>query len=414
MTLDFSNQDLRNAVHKDEFGIERECLRVTADGRLAHTPHPFPEDNKNIGRDFCENQIEFISEVYSDSRELITHLNELHDEVYSKIKENGELLWSFSNPPYVSGEDDIPIAKFSEAHKSKELYRNYLSEKYGKMKMLFSGIHYNFSFSEEFLSGSGISKDELYLNLAERLVKYSWFIVYLTASSPLLDSSYINNTALSDNDKYRYSSVRCSEAGYWNDFIPVLNYNSVKEYSESIQKYVTAGLLKSSGELYYPIRLKPRGINSLENLKNGVNHIELRMLDVNPFSRVGILREDIEFIHLIILWLSSLGDKRLSENKQITAVKNIKAAALYDDSSNKINLNGVSVSVKKAALSVLNSIRNFSKKYFPEYFEAVAFQYRKFETGRYAELVRDRFGEDYSKLALKLAEKYAEEDGNNV
>ncbi len=26
------------------FGLERETLRVTADGHMAHSPHPFPDD----------------------------------------------------------------------------------------------------------------------------------------------------------------------------------------------------------------------------------------------------------------------------------------------------------------------------------------------------------------------------------
>lgn len=407
MVFDFSNKALRNAVHKNEIGIEKECLRVTSGGRLAHTLHPFSEENKNIGRDFCENQIEFISDVFTDSSALIEHLNELHDNAYNEIIKNGELLWSFSNPPYVSGEDDIPVAKFSEANKSKETYRNYLAEKYGKMKMLFSGIHYNFSFSQEIIEISGVSKDELYLDLAQKLIKYSWLIVYLTAASPLLDKSYINNTALTENDNYRYSSVRCGEAGYWNDFIPTLNYNSLKEYSESISRYVKAGLLKNSSELYYPIRIKPRGENTLENLLNGANHIELRMLDVNPFSRVGILKEDIDFIHLFILWLCSVDCPDLSEREQIDAVKNIKTAALYDDSSNKIKTEYEYISTKKAADEILNQISGFIDDYFPEFKSSVEFQKNKLKDNRYAQLVREKFGKDFSKLGLELAEKYS-------
>lgn len=412
MALDLSSKSLLDAVRKNEIGIEKECLRVTSDGRLAHTPHPFSESDKNIGRDFCENQIEFISDVHTDSAELVRHLNELHSRVFSKISEKDELLWSFSNPPYVTGENDIPIAKFSD--KSKEIYRNYLSEKYGKMKMLFSGIHYNFSFSPELLEATQADKDALYLDLAQKLLKYSWLIVYLTAASPLLDSSYIKNTALTENDKYRYSSVRCGEAGYWNDFIPVLSYNSIKEYTESIQRYIDIGLLRNSSELYYPIRLKPRGENSLENLSNGVNHIELRMLDVNPFSRVGIIREDIDFIHLLILWLCSLDEVSLSASEQISAVKNIKTSALYDDSSNQIHLDGNSESTKDAALRALNLIKDFAEKKLPEYLGVIDYQLQKPDGNRYAELVRGRYGADFFGLGLKLAEQYARGDDYNV
>ena len=46
-----------------------------------------------------------------------------------------ELMWPFSNPPYVLGENDIPIAVFHGKLKGKELYREYLAAKYGKHKM---------------------------------------------------------------------------------------------------------------------------------------------------------------------------------------------------------------------------------------------------------------------------------------
>lgn len=406
MVLNFRDNRIKNAVKGNEIGIEKECLRIDSRGRLAHTPHPFPENDKNIGRDFCENQIEFISDVFTDSGELIAHLNRLHDRAYDKIQKNGELLWSFSNPPFVSGENDIPIAKFSKANKAKENYRNYLAEKYGKMKMLFSGIHYNFSLSPRIFNISGIDKDSFYLDLAQKLLSYSWLIVYLTAASPLLDDSYIKNTALDENDKYRYASVRCSEVGYWNDFIPTLNYNSIEEYSYSILRYVTAGLLKTSSELYYPVRIKPRGENSLKNLLNGANHIELRILDVNPFSRTGIAKEDIDFIHILILWLCSFKSESLSERQQIDAVKNIKTAALYDDSSNKIIINNKTLSTKAAVKLVLNSVCSFSKQFFPEFYSSVDFQLSKLNGNRYAKLAREQFGGDFSGLGLKLAEKY--------
>lgn len=424
MPIDFSNSALRSEIKNDEIGIEKESLRITSDGRLAHTPHPFDENEKNIDRDFCENQIEFISDIFTDSGKLVEHLEELHDKTYAKLKENGEFLWPFSNPPYVSGEDDIHIAKFSDEHKQRENYRNYLANKYGKMKMLFSGIHYNFSFSDGFIrvaaqqNGTDYSdfKNGLYLELAKKLTEYGWLIVYLTAASPLLDSSYIKFTVLNDRDLYRYASVRCGEAGYWNDFIPVLNYNSLKEYTDSIRRYIDHGLLKSSAELYYPTRLKPRGENTLENLKSGVNHIELRINDLNPFSRVGILREDIDFIHLFILWLLSIEDTDFCDKKQTVAIKNIRTAALFDDRSELLNIDGEALPIIEAARRVLNSVSEFTYRFFPEFTDAIAFQAAKLNISenRYADAVRTKFGENFTKLGLELAKKYAKEADKNV
>ena len=55
MLFDLNNNTIKKCLKQAEFGIERESLRINIDGRLAQSPHPF-QDNKNIDRDFCENQ----------------------------------------------------------------------------------------------------------------------------------------------------------------------------------------------------------------------------------------------------------------------------------------------------------------------------------------------------------------------
>lgn len=94
------------------------------------------------------------------------------------LKTGKELMWPFSNPPYVLGEKDIPIASYEGVLRGKELYREYLAGKYGKRKMLFSGIHFNFSFSEKILEEGYRNstfaslqeyKNQIYLELAKKL-----------------------------------------------------------------------------------------------------------------------------------------------------------------------------------------------------------------------------------------------------
>ena len=69
MLFDFENAIIKEYIKQAEFGIERESLRVNTDGRLAQTPHPF-ERHKNIDRDFCENQIEIIGDVFTNPKQL--------------------------------------------------------------------------------------------------------------------------------------------------------------------------------------------------------------------------------------------------------------------------------------------------------------------------------------------------------
>lgn len=417
MGLDFNNSQIKKHIAKAEFGLEKESLRVKPDGSLAHTQHPFLND-VNIDRDFCENQIEIISDVFNSADELLEQMSGIHDRIFSTLAERNEILWPFSNPPVVHGEDDVPVAEFTGELQSKSVYRRYLAEKYGKMKMLFSGIHFNFSFSGDLIaavcSESGETEQEcknsLYMELAAKLVKYDWLIVYLTSASPVMDSSFIRYSGFGENADKIYSSVRCSKVGYWNDFIPVLDYSSVENYVKSVQKYIDSGNLKSVSELYYPVRIKPRGKNTLEALtEKGINHVELRTLDLNPLTRNGIFKEDIEFIHLFMLYLMSLDEALPDENVQIASVLNIKKAAMYDDINNCIELfRGSPVPLKTAAGEELERIEAFAEKYLPEFLDVVAYQKAKIkdEKNRYSFKVRKLFEENYVEKGIKLATEY--------
>ncbi len=398
MILDINNNAVRKYLSQAEFGIERESLRVSADGKLAQTPHPF-ESHKNIDRDFCENQVEFISDVFNKPEQVNEQLLELQRFVNGKLRQNRELLWCFSNPPRISGEEEIPVAEYTGSLRNKSVYRRYLAQKYGKIKMLFSGIHLNFSFTQELVEAAFEQsgkldftdfKNDLYLKLAARLTQYAWLVVYLTAASPVSDDTVGTQSNI-------YSSIRCSEKGYWNYFTPILDYSDLQSYVDSIRKYINDGNLRSVSELYYPVRIKPRGANSPEALvQNGINHIELRVIDVNPLTPTGIFTEDMKFIHLLMLYLVSLPEHEFTGMEQIKAVSDIKAAAVFGNED-----------IKYRAEKVLDDIKNFAWKNFPEYSDVIEYQIRKTQSGNsYAEIVSSRFGSDYMNKGIALAEEY--------
>lgn len=398
MLFHFDNTIIKENLRQAEFGIERESLRINADGTLAQTPHPLGE-LKNIDRDFCENQIEIIGDVFDDPQKLYDQLIELQKYINNKLKDNNEFLWPFSNPPKISGEDEIPVAEYKGSLQNKSVYRQYLAQKYGKIKMLFSGIHLNFSFPDSLLKTAFEQskendpikfKNDIYLRLASRLTEYAWLVVYLTAASPVSDGTVgtVSNV---------YSSIRCSDKGYWNHFVPLLDYSDLQSYIGSIRKYIDDGNLRSVSELYYPVRLKPRGANSLEALaENGINHLELRVIDVNPLSPTGVFVEDIRFIHLLMLYLSSLPEKEFSEADQIKAVKNIKQAAVFGNDE-----------TRQQAKYVLADIRRFISGYFPEFISVVDYQLEKTKPGNsYAEIISKRFGDTYMEKGISLAKEY--------
>ncbi len=322
--------------YSGKFGLERETLRVDSHGRLAQTPHPFGHD-EHITRDFCENQIELVTPACHSIDEAVEALAALDRRARAELEKTGESIWLYSNPPHFDSEDDIPIADFTGDHSSKRAYREVLEQKYGKKLMLFSGIHFNFSFAEEFLNELNTEnedphsfRDSIYLRLYKQLMAHSWLLVLLTASSPYYDAS-LDKDGESGIIMSEYSSMRNSRRGYWNKFLPILDHRSLKTFTGSIKKHIVTGSLYSASELYLPIRLKPKGVNSLENLaSNGVDHIELRMFDINPSAPYGIDRRDLEFAHLLMLYLLSQPDFELTPELQEKAVRDHKDAALLE------------------------------------------------------------------------------------
>ncbi|MBR1742880.1 MAG: hypothetical protein IJ733_13625 [Lachnospiraceae bacterium] len=417
--IDITNKEIKEHLFEGNFGLEREALRVLEDGSFSHTPHPFPED-VHIVRDFCENQTEVNTGVRKSVKEAVEELKEHHTRLSKKLSgyPEREYLWLFSNPPYIKNEADIPVAEFDGEYRRKTLYRDYLSEKYGRYKMTFSGIHFNFSFADALLQ-KGFEqsaearfedyKNKLYLKLAAGLMEYGWILVAATAASPLLDSSFLEKGRMGETVFSGMSSVRCSELGYWNEFVPVLRYESLDAYADSIQNYVEKGFLNSPSELYYPIRLKSEGENDLDTLKEkGVNHIELRMFDLNPLADCGVEERDAVFAHLLILFICAEDDMKITEKDQVRAVQNYKRAAHYDIENTKlVTKEGYALSVRDAALKLLQRMKLFYQDFPESIQEVLGFEREKFidSSRRYACMVRNRYDGDFVKKGMELAKE---------
>ncbi|MCD8086173.1 MAG: hypothetical protein LUF28_07620 [Clostridiales bacterium] len=420
--LQIDSPALEKLLLSGSFGLEKESLRIDEAGFLAHTPHPFP-DNPNIVRDFCENQTEINTSVQPSPHAAVAEL-ERHtrtiQQTLAKLTPR-EYLWPFSNPPYIRNEQDIPVAQFAGPQSNKTVYRNYLSKRYGRYKMTLSGIHVNYSFHEELLrrnfqrSGQGNYidyKNDLYLTLAKRVTAYGWLLTAITAASPLLDSSYVEKERF-DGDVFQgLASVRCSELGYWNAFAPVFDYSSLPAYVESIRDYVRRGWLRAPSELYYPVRLKPAGPNRLDTLEaGGVDHIELRMFDLNPLTFAGIEERDVAFAQLLLCWLAATPDQPFTDRDQVQAVQNFKNAAHYDLKTVNLMLpDGRAYSVAQAARKVIALMRDFYRDYPAGVQQVLDFEDAKFIDGenRYAWRIRKAFSGGYVRKGLALARQRQE------
>lgn len=420
--LDKNDNAVRAHLLEGSFGLERESLRITSEGRIAHTPHPFP-GNERIVRDFCENQTEINTGVHSSAAAAVAELREVNAEIYRGLAAlpEPEYLWPFSNPPFIADEADIPTAQFDGDISSKTAYREYLAARYGRYLMALCGIHVNFSFSPALIEAAAAAahevdlrryRDKLYLHVAEQAVKWGWLLTPLTAASPLLDGSFLERGRKEREDFVGMASVRCSELGYWNHFAPYNDFTSVRAYADHIRAYVNDGFIAAPTELYYPIRLKPRGRNNLTTLvAEGVDHIEIRSVDLNPLEAGLVDVRDVEFVHLFLVWCASEPAAKLLVRDQFQAVKNFKSAARYDLASARIALpDGSCKSLQRAGIEALSTIRAYFDGFPSEVTDVIDFELDKYihPEHRYAPQVRARFSGVFADKGLAFAKELAE------
>lgn len=403
--------DLKNKyIFDGMFGLERETLRVTAEGELAHTPHPF-KDSRYLSRDFCENQLEIITPPCESISDMMNMLKELDNTARRELRKNNEYLWLNSNPPHINSEADIPIAEFVGIEAEKSIYRKKLEGKYGKRLMLYSGIHFNYSFSEELISSLNTENDEykkfkseLYFKLSKQVFRYSWLPVLLTAASPDYDLS-LDGDGLFGSAFSNLASLRNSRRGYWNRFMPILDYTGIESYVSSVNEYIKQGLLFSSAELYLPMRLKPKGNNSLCSLaENGVDHIELRMFDINPLAPLGIFEADLEFAHCFLLYLTQLPDFEFTPQLQISAIENHRAAAEYDIDNMIIN----GYPAIEAAMGLLDDMEEYFRDFKYAYSVIEKQKNKLLNNERYCVLVHERLNGDFENIMLEISKNGGE------
>ncbi|MDC5857410.1 glutamate--cysteine ligase [Vibrio europaeus] len=331
-------------------GVERETLRYHQDGHLATTPHPVELGsayaNNWITTDFSESLLEFITPVSSNISTLTAQLEDIHHFTQTKLGE--EKMWPLSMPCYVGSEDDINLAQYgsSNSGKMKTLYREGLKHRYGSLMQIISGVHFNFSFPESFweqLFGEQSdedrqdSKSEAYFGLIRNYYRFGWLIPYFFGASPALCGSFIQGRETKlpfesiGGTLYlpHATSLRLSDLGYTNSAQSALKigFNSLDEYLEGLNKAIrtpspefaeigvkvegeyrqlNSNVLQIENELYAPIRPKrvaKSGEKPSEALaRGGVEYIEVRSLDVNPYSAIGINEDQVRFLDLFLTW----------------------------------------------------------------------------------------------------------------
>ena len=361
-------------------GIEKESLRVTPAGTLAKTPHPAALGSAlthpQITTDFSEALLEFITPPSSDADEVLDTLDNIHRFTYRQIDD--ELLWANSMPCQLSGDSDIPVGRYGSSNigQMKTIYRTGLGYRYGRLMQTIAGIHYNFSAPDalwellrqqerpdQCLQGF---KTDNYFALIRNFRRHFWLLLYLFGASPAVCRSFVRGRQhqlepFGSDDHSLHSpnatSLRMGDLGYQSTAQEqlVVCYNDLRNYVSTLREalikpypaYETVGLkdemgryrqlsthlLQIENEFYSTIRPKRTtrsGETPLSALwERGVEYIEVRCLDLNPYHPLGIDRQQVDFLDIFLLTclLSSSPD---TDDREYHNINKNQRRAVYE------------------------------------------------------------------------------------
>jgi len=333
-------------------GIEKEGLRASKNHDISQLNHPeslgHPLTHPSITTDYSEALLELITPVEESREALLSTLEKTHQYVASNI--NDELLWAGSMPCRLDGNDSIRIAEYGNSNlgQLKHVYRQGLGVRYGRIMQSIAGLHYNFSISDDFwpeLKGLKDPQNELslqdfkseqYFALIRNFRRYSWLLMYLFGASPALDKSFLagqKHILEPFDDKGTYykpyaTSLRMGDLGYQSNAQSSLAicFNTLDNFTHTLGEAITTpyptyeaigtkkdntfiqlntNILQIENEYYSSIRPK-RSADSHEKPRHalnerGVEYIEVRCLDLNPFLPLGISPQQVDFMDTFLL-----------------------------------------------------------------------------------------------------------------
>lgn len=365
--------DILNQINR---GIEKESLRISADGKLAQTGHPeglgSALTHSWITTDYSEALLEFITPVSNSIEDSLDTLEDIHSVVARQLDD--EILWSASMPCIVTGDDGIPVAQYGSSNvaRMKTVYRYGLGNRYGRLMQAISGIHYNFSMPDDYWQATweaagrpGELRDYIsarYLDLIRNFRRFSWLLIYLYGASPAVCASFLRGRSdhplapFDDEGKSWHlpygTALRMGGLGYNSDAQKHLNvcYNTLDNYVETLSRAIMqphpdyAGfpygqygeyqqlndsLLQIENEFYSPIRPK-RVAHSGEIplgalVRGGIEYIEVRCVDVSPFTPVGLDEEQIRFLDTFLVYCLLEDSPACNEEEQVRQASNFEA-----------------------------------------------------------------------------------------
>ena len=386
-------------------GVEKESLRVDADGLLSMKRHPAPLGsaltNRYITTDFSESLLEFVTPAFATTWEALQCICDIHQFTYSQLDE--EMLWPASMPCLIPDNDDIPLAEYgtSNVGRMKTIYRRGLGYRYGRQMQLISGVHFNYSLPGDFwpvyreLLGTEQEaeqfRSEQYLGLIRNFRRMGWLILYLFGASPALCKSFTSGAAgsmksLEANTFFEpyATSLRMSDLGYSNQNQSKINIslNSLDEYVDDLKaaictpepeyeaigvkvdgeyRQLNANLLQIENEFYSPVRPK-RVAKSGEQptaalRRDGIEYVEIRSLDINPFDPSGINQNTMRFVEAFLIYCLLEDSPKLDDAALDEIVRNHTQTARHGrDTDFRLLRGGKAVTLRAWATEIISNV----------------------------------------------------------
>lgn len=411
-------------------GIEKEGLRTDQSGKLACTPHSpclgSALTHAHITTDYSESLLELITGIHTSAASAIKELADIHRYVYGVLEK--ENIWTHSMPAFLPSGTEIPIAWYGTSNMGmlKHIYRRGLAVRYGKKMQCIAGVHYNFSLPDEIWgildNGPGTMQERQsrgYIALIRNFTRYSWLLIYLFGATPAFSCNFIKNRKdlMQSMDKDTLylpyaTSLRMGNFGYQGLIQPqLLCYNDFKTFLRWLHKTITesylpyssigthfkgewiqlnTNLLQTENEYYSHIRPK-RIANPSERplialARRGIQYVEVRCIDIDPYTPLGITEETCCFIDAFLLFCAVNDSPFFSHDSCLQSTENNFSKVVTEGRKPglKLNHNGEIISLYKWGKQLLEQILPYAALFDSAlgsniYAKALATQFAKLE-----------------------------------
>lgn len=468
--LAFLQRDEHRAVLRGmRRGIEKESLRVKPDGTLAQTAHPealgSALKHPNITTDFSEALLEFITPVCDTVDDALAWLHRIHVYTNTVLHQQDEKIWVASMPCMLEKDEAIPLAQYGSTHaaRMKTIYREGLGNRYGRSMQTIAGIHYNVSFPNalwQLLQQHTKNNDDLavfktqqYFSLIRNFRRHLWLLLYLFGASPALCACFVRGRqhrlqAFDASQRSLYlpfaTSLRMGDLGYQSNAQSAMMvcYNGLPSYIQTLKKGLTTpypayekigvcdanghyhqlstNLLQIENEFYSTIRPKrvtKSGETPIRALhERGVEYIEVRCLDLDPYLPLGIDENTAYFIEVFLLWCLLSESPLTDEEEYAQLARNQKAIVERGrDPHLRLEADGELRAVSEWGLSLMDELCRCAQLLDSahggeHYYHSVTAQKMKLQNSdetSSARILRDMREQSFFQLAGALSEQHA-------